>query len=297
MTVSVLIAAYQAGAYLPAALACLPAQTHSDWELIVVEDGSRDATESLVTAFAAAHPGRRIVYFNFGENRGVAAARNQLLRLAAGEAAAFLDADDRWEPTHLALAVTALEGGADIAVANVRAFDLSDGSTIQHYPAPPALLADPVAALLAGSPIVTSSAVILRLALARQVGDFDPVLRVGEDRDYWLRAALAGARFAALVSTCHYAKHPGSTMARTVLVAEQSRLFALKYLRHPDLDPRPRRRALAQASLNLARLVRASTPGRAARLALEAWRHHPADPRPLALAILAMAGTLGPSRA
>src|SRR4051812_16700052 len=103
MKISVLIAAYRAAPFLPAALACVTAQTHADWELIVVEDGSHDGTEELVRAFAATHsPARRVTYDNLGENRGVAAARNRLLSLAQGEAVAFLDADDEWQPTHLA---------------------------------------------------------------------------------------------------------------------------------------------------------------------------------------------------
>src|SRR4051812_261534 len=101
MKISVLIAAYHAAPFLPAALACVAAQTHADWELVVVEDGSRDGTEELVRALAAAHPTRRVIYDNLGENRGVAAARNRLLSLAKGDAVAFLDADDEWTPTHL----------------------------------------------------------------------------------------------------------------------------------------------------------------------------------------------------
>ena len=56
MTFSVLIAAYRADHFIGDALASVAAQTHRDWELVVVEDGSRDATEASVRAFAAAAP-------------------------------------------------------------------------------------------------------------------------------------------------------------------------------------------------------------------------------------------------
>jgi glycosyltransferase involved in cell wall biosynthesis len=280
--ISVLIAAYHAGAYLPAALRTVADQTHPTWELIVVEDGSRDQTETLVRAFAAAHPSRRIVYHNPGQNQGVAAARTQLLALARGEACAFLDADDRWSSDHLAAAAAAVAAGADLALAPVRTFALETDATLDRHPVPPALLADPVAALLAGSPIFTSSCVVLRRSLAEKLGPFDPQLKVGEDRDYWLRAALGGARFAALYSICHYAKHSGSTMARTLLVAEQARLFALKYHRHPAVPPGWGARTLAHAELTLARLTRARDPRRSACHAWAAWRARPLDLRPLA---------------
>jgi glycosyltransferase involved in cell wall biosynthesis len=279
---SVLIAAYHAGAHLPAALATLAAQTHPSWELIVVEDGSRDQTEALVAAFAETHPARRVVYHNLGQNQGVASARTQLLTPAQGAGCAFLDADDRWSEDHLAAAAAALSAGADLALAPVRTFALSTDATLGHHPVPPTLLTDPVAALLAGSPILTSSCVVLRRELATRLGPFDPQLKVGEDRDYWLRAALAGARFAALSSLCHYAKHPGSTMARTLLVAEQSRLFALKYHRHLALPRGWGARSLANAELTLARLTRAQSPRRSARHAWAAWRARSSDLRPLA---------------
>src|SRR3954463_655146 len=123
MKISVLIAAYRAAPFLPAALACVAGQTHPDWELIVVEDGSHDGTEDLVRAFGIAHPGQRVVYDNLGENRGVAAARNRLLSLAAGEAVAFLDADDEWQPSHLADLARVLADGAALAISGIELWD------------------------------------------------------------------------------------------------------------------------------------------------------------------------------
>ena len=101
MKISVLIAAYEADRFIPNALASVAGQTHLDWELVVVEDGSRDTTEALVKAFAATVAPRHVRYANLGVNQGVAAARNRLLELFTGEAVAFLDADDRWRPDHL----------------------------------------------------------------------------------------------------------------------------------------------------------------------------------------------------
>jgi glycosyltransferase involved in cell wall biosynthesis len=278
MEITVLIAAYQANAYIAPALRSLATQTHSAWSLVVVEDGSDDGLAATIAAFAAAHPLRSVVYHQLGQNQGVATARSTLLRLATGDAIAFLDADDHWAPTHLAAAATALAASADLVVAGIHTFDLTTGTTLQDYPAPPPLLVDPVAALFTSSVIITSSAVVLRRSLALKVGPFDPQLRVGEDRDYWLRCALAGARFAHAPFTCYYAKHEGSTMAKALLVAEHAHRFALKYRQHPGLAPTARRHALARASLDYARLLRATAPRRSVRLALEAWSLRPLNP-------------------
>lgn len=277
MKISVLIAAFRAGRYLAPALASIEAQTHRNWELIVVEDGSRDETESLVQAFAArvAQPVR---YENLERNHGVAAARNRLLELAQGDAVAFIDADDAWTADHLALANDQLEKGADLVVSGVDGIDLATGRLLFTYHPDPALLQDPIGTLFRNSAIITSSSVTLRRSTAHATGWFDPSLRIGEDRDYWLRAALAGARFAAAPrATCHYAKHSESTMARTLLVAEQTVRFYRKYRGLAAVPPSERRRRFAQSLVVHARLARRADPRASLRSIVRAWFLAPLD--------------------
>jgi teichuronic acid biosynthesis glycosyltransferase TuaG len=135
MKVSVLIPAYQAQAFILTALESVLAQTHENWEVIVVEDGSHDGTETIVDTFGAACS-RRVVYRNMGANAGVGAVRNRLLELATGELVAFLDSDDRWEPTHLELALNEIRRGSDLVVSGVRTFDLSTGRTLETVKPP-----------------------------------------------------------------------------------------------------------------------------------------------------------------
>lgn len=96
-TVSVIIPAYEAAAYLPAALDSVFAQTRPPDEVIVVDDGSTDGTEGVVRA----HPRAADIRYLRQENAGAAAARNAGLREARGEWLAFLDADDTWLPHRL----------------------------------------------------------------------------------------------------------------------------------------------------------------------------------------------------
>src|SRR4051812_42291654 len=87
--VSVIMPCYRAERFLGEALQSVAAQTHPQWELLVVEDGARDATESIVAAFRAAQSAERLRFFQHPENRGVSAARNTALEHARGAFVAF----------------------------------------------------------------------------------------------------------------------------------------------------------------------------------------------------------------
>lgn len=98
--VSVVMPAYRAGATLPRAIVSVQAQTLTDWELLVVDDGSGDRTLEAARAFAGRDG--RIRVFALDRNQGAAAARNIAIRAAQGRFIAFLDADDEWLPEKLA---------------------------------------------------------------------------------------------------------------------------------------------------------------------------------------------------
>ena len=282
MKISVLIASYHAAPTIGRALASVLTQSHQTWELIVVEDGSHDGTEQLVEAFALGCK-NPVHYENLGVNQGVATARNRLLALATGDAVAFLDADDWWSLDHLENLAAALTAGADLVVAGVQVFDLANDEERASVLPPDALTTDPVATLFKESVIITSSSVALSRETVRRTGDFDSRFRVGEDRDYWLRAALTGAtvRIASAI-TCHYAKHAGSTMARTLLVASENVRFYEKHRALTAVPASKRDTHLAAALVIEARLLRATDDSASLELLLRAWRLRPLSSPPLA---------------
>ncbi len=282
MKVSVLIPAYHAGPFIATALESVRAQSHPDWEIVVVEDGSHDDTERIVHEFAAS-VSQPVRYENLGTNFGVGAVRNRLLDLASGDAVAFLDADDTWEASHLLLAVAAIMLGADFVVAGVRTIDLASNTALQTISPPATLVREPALSLFRKSVIVTSSAVVLKRSLARRVGHFDPNLRIGEDRDYWLRCALEGARFHVTRGyTCNYSKHAASSMARTVLVAQHNVRFYEKYRSLAAVPARLRRHLLAESLISYGRLLRSQDRQRSARCLWRAFQCEPFNPRILA---------------
>ena len=97
--ISVIIPVYQAEKFLENSVGSVLAQTFTDWELLLVDDGCTDGSPALCDRFAAADP--RIRVFHRKKNAGVSEARNLGLNEAKGDYIAFLDADDAFVPRTL----------------------------------------------------------------------------------------------------------------------------------------------------------------------------------------------------
>ena len=92
--ISVIVPAYNAEKYLKNCVESVRNQTFQDWELLIVDDGSKDRTREIAMECAAGDDRVRVLR---KKNGGVSSARNLGLREAKGEYIAFLDADDRYE--------------------------------------------------------------------------------------------------------------------------------------------------------------------------------------------------------
>ena len=95
--VSIIMPSYNTGAYIGNTIDSVLSQTHTDWELIIVDDCSCDNTDAVV----ASYHDTRIRYLKNEKNSGAAVSRNRALREAKGKYIAFLDSDDLWEPNKL----------------------------------------------------------------------------------------------------------------------------------------------------------------------------------------------------
>ncbi len=102
--VSIIMPCYNMEAYVAQSIASVRAQTYTEWELLVVDDGSTDGSRKIVTELAKADT--RIQPIFLETNSGIAAARNAGLHRAVGRYLAFLDSDDLWEPCKLAVQLT-----------------------------------------------------------------------------------------------------------------------------------------------------------------------------------------------
>src|SRR4051794_28321972 len=104
--VSIILPTYNRAAFLPRAFEAIRSQRFTDWELIVIDDGSNDNTPELVSQFAAG-VAQSVVYLR-QENQGAYGARNTGLDHAKADYIAFYDSDDLWLPHHLHDCIEAL---------------------------------------------------------------------------------------------------------------------------------------------------------------------------------------------
>src|SRR6266511_1012520 len=126
--VSVIMPTFNRADTIRRAIRSVQAQTFTDWELIVVDDGSTDNTVALIEG---CDPRLKLIR---QENQGTAVARNAGLSASAGSYIAFLDSDDEWLPHHLELCVSFLEAfPGEQFVTNELWEDLGQGSIVKHY--------------------------------------------------------------------------------------------------------------------------------------------------------------------
>ena len=192
-TVSVIMPAYNVASYVRAAIDSALKQTFSDLEVVVVDDGSTDDTASIITSCARRDERVRVIRQS---NGGISSARNVALRAARGELFALLDADDIWDPWYLYEQLAIFNARPDVSIVTGNAFYLGGPRNGQPaHPFPDARSDITLAALLADEESVFIMSVFRR-AVYEAIGGFDESMRSNEDYDYWLRAAVAGFRFA-----------------------------------------------------------------------------------------------------
>ncbi len=179
--VSVIVPSYNLGQYLPETLESVRSQSFTDWECLIVENGSTDGSLSIVNEYCAADP--RFVPVVFPENVGVAAARNRGLELAEGKYILFLDADDLLAPDYMEQAVAALEADPSLTVVYGKATRFG---TETSWDLPPFSMDT----MLASNCLYISCFFrkeILRCAQDERQVAFDPSFTTGyEDWDFWL---------------------------------------------------------------------------------------------------------------
>jgi glycosyltransferase involved in cell wall biosynthesis len=183
MLISVIIPTYNSERFVTEAIDSVLAQTFKDFEILVIDDGSTDETESLMRRYDA--PVRYIRQ----ENGGVAVARNRGIEESRGKYIAFLDADDTWFPEKLERQLRSLEASAGhracysaflVVDADLKELGISRsarfGLAIEDL-------------LLRGNVIGSICTVLCERSLFETAGGFDPDLSQCADWDMWVRLA------------------------------------------------------------------------------------------------------------
>ncbi|MBI3812636.1 MAG: glycosyltransferase [Nitrospirae bacterium] len=182
--VSVVIPTYKRVKDLPLAIDSVLEQSYQPVEIIVVDDGSTDGTETMVQS---RYP--QVGYLR-QSNRGPAAARNAGIKSASGQYIAFLDSDDRWTPRKLEQQIGLFRMRPDVGLvfSSVR-FINRHGTTMEERRYDPSFRGRMAERLLSWSGIILSSVVVRRDVLDR-VGLFEEDLIIGEDWDLYFRLAM-----------------------------------------------------------------------------------------------------------
>jgi glycosyltransferase involved in cell wall biosynthesis len=219
--VSIIIPTYNSATYLKQAIDSVLAQTHRDFEILVIDDGSTDDTADLMNGYGAA------VRYLRQPNHGVATARNRGIEESRGEYVAFLDADDVWLPDKLERQIEALEQypgrGACYTDFFVVAPDLTVQTRISHAQQGHTF----EALLLKGNVVGTPSSVICRREDVRQVGGFDPSFSYGADWEMWIRLASVTEFVHVREPLVLYRQHDGNMSRNIALLEDDSvRLLA-----------------------------------------------------------------------
>jgi glycosyltransferase involved in cell wall biosynthesis len=270
-SISAVVAAYNAEAYVGETLTAILSQTHAPDEVIVVDDGSTDGTADELARF------RGDVRIVTQENRSAAGAYNRGFAEARGDYIARCDADDVWEPDKLERQVQALRTHPEIDVAVGAAWVF--GRTERLFaPSPGDGLLDPsaFARTMYDWNVVCSATAVIRRGVCEAVGPLVERLPC-EDYDLWLRALKVGARFYNDPTVLVRYRQHDTNVTNNLLGMYRSTYLAHQW--HADLvdDRRLVRSVLARDLSNIARLlVDADEPREARSAYLASLRHRPA---------------------
>lgn len=188
-TISVLMPVYNGERYLKQAIESILAQTFTDFEFLIIDDGSSDRSIEILQTYAAQDSRIRLT---LRENRGIPRTRNQLLAQATGELVAIMDADDVALPDRFQLQVEFLRQHPEVVCVG-GALDWIDekGRLLGHCPMPQDD-AELQKLMLGGISLLHHPTTMARRAALVQVGGYNETMTASSDLDLWLRLGEIG---------------------------------------------------------------------------------------------------------
>jgi teichuronic acid biosynthesis glycosyltransferase TuaG len=216
--------AYNAEKYIQAAILSVLNQTYVNWELIIVNDGSNDATQSIIDEFNAED--KRIKLIN-QKNKRLGGARNTGIKNSSGEWIAFLDSDDLWEPFKLEKQLQTSKNfpDADVIYTAGWTFNENDLNQLTPYEVPVgSFQAGEMYSRLLESNFIPVLSVLVKKEVINEIGyqEENSFFHGCEDWDYWLRMAISGATFYGMEEKLFYYRRHGSNMSGKSLQIAQA---------------------------------------------------------------------------
>lgn len=213
MKFSVVIPLYNKEHYIEQTIRSVLNQTCTDYEVIVVDDGSKDNSLALARKYESDRV--RIIA---QENQGVSVARNTGIQNARGKFIAFLDADDQWQPEYLATIQGLTDKYPESAIfVTAYAVDMGHGKVNYSTRLEPetGCLPSYWLTLAKGYDFVWTSATVIRREVLIRAGLFKPGEKIGQDLDMWARVARINPRVAYSSRICVYYNRAAEQNART----------------------------------------------------------------------------------
>jgi glycosyltransferase involved in cell wall biosynthesis len=205
--VSVIIPSYNHAHYVKEAIQSVLEQNYDDYEIIVIDDGSRDNTRETVACF-----GEKVRYI-WQENKGLPGARNTGIKAAKGEFIALLDSDDTWLPGFLSATVARLEAEPHLGAVHTGFYFVDEQGARLPQMSVETVPDDQMYDRLLDGEFFVPAAVVTRRECFDRVGLFDEAFRGSEDWDIWLRVARQ-YRFAGIPTPLVNYRMHGSNMSK-----------------------------------------------------------------------------------
>ncbi|QAA83233.1 glycosyltransferase family 2 protein [Aequorivita sp. H23M31] len=223
--VSIVTPVYNSEKFLEAALTSVQNQTYSNWELILIDDGSTDSSESIAREFYLEDS--RIIFEKLPLNKGAAIARNRAIDLAKGDFIAFLDSDDFWAPDKLEIQLGFMQKKkCDVSFSNYLLID-EDGNSLKRR--------------IVAMPVLTYKTQLRNnyignltgMYCSRTLGKvYSPLLRKRQDWGLWLEAIKKSGKPALgiQVDLAYYRKRKNSVSTNKFGLLKYNFLFYKCYL-------------------------------------------------------------------
>jgi GT2 family glycosyltransferase len=224
MKFSIIMPCYNAAAFLPATIESVLAQTHVNFELIIVNDGSKDNSRQVIEEYVRRD--KRISLIDQPNSGKPSIARNHGITRATGDLVAFLDADDTWEPWHLATHIklhespqvffsatdyARIDETGEVKERHCICSDSVKGSVLRSalHGKNDGVLQRPADLFIKICPAWLGAVVVKRSAFS-QLGGFNMELKMAEDVEMWIRLALMSDFAFSGVETAFYRRNSSS---------------------------------------------------------------------------------------
>lgn len=227
---SIIIPCFNQANWLKQSVQSLLIQDFTDWEIIIVNDGSTDDSGEVADAFAKQHKKIKVIH---QENAGLSAARNTGLAAASGDWLNFLDSDDYLLEgclSSVAKSIHELPAYKLVQTGYIMVDENNELISTRSLSGVNGDFSDIVFNGNIGPPL----SVFIENRLSKQIGVFDTALKSAEDWDYWVRAAKAGAKRQIISTPLVAYRHTAGSMSRNAWRMYENTLMVIQRIPHKD---------------------------------------------------------------